>query len=81
MKIKEISIGVARSFNLGNDGWLKVEAGLTATIEEGDDLESWRPKLLEEIRRSLSASYRANHPRFQLARQSNPSAANPSGER
>ena len=31
MKIKELQIGVSRTFNLGNLGFLRVEAGLTVT--------------------------------------------------
>jgi hypothetical protein len=62
MKIKEVSIEVSRTFNLGNYQNFRVEAGLVVTIEEGDDLEVLRGKMLDEIRKSLSAAYRANYP-------------------
>jgi hypothetical protein len=63
MKPKEMSISVSRTFNLGNLGFLKLEGGMAASIEEGDDPDVVRAKLLEEIRKSLSAAYRANYPR------------------
>lgn len=63
MKLKEMSISVSRAFNLGNLGWLTVIGGMGASIEEGDDPDAVRAKLLEEIRKSLSAAYRANYPR------------------
>jgi hypothetical protein len=69
VKVKELKIDVSRTFNLGNYANLRVEAGLVASIEEGDDLEAVRAKMLDEIRKSLSAAYRATYPR------SNPGAA------
>jgi hypothetical protein len=63
MKLKELKIEVSRTFNLGNYSNLRVEAGLVVSIEEGDDLEVLRGKMLDELRKSLSAAYRANYPR------------------
>jgi hypothetical protein len=63
MKLKELKIEVSRTFNLGNYQNLRVEAGLVVSIEAGDDLEVLRARMLDEIRKSLSAAYRANYPR------------------
>jgi len=63
MKLKELSLTVRRSFNLGHLGYLTIEGGGAYSIDEGDDPDAVRAKLLEEIRKSLSAAYRANYPR------------------
>ena len=63
MTLKEMQIGVSRTFNLGNFESLRIEAGMTATIAEGDDLDEVRLLILDEIRKSLSAAYKANLPR------------------
>jgi hypothetical protein len=62
VKTKELQIGVSRTFNLGNFESLRVEAAMTASIDEGDDHDEVRLKILDEIRKSLSAAYKANHP-------------------
>jgi len=62
MKPKEMTIFVSRTFQLQRFESLKVEAGMTVSIDEGDDLAELRPQMLAEIRKSLSAAYRANHP-------------------
>lgn len=61
MKFKEITITVSRTFNLGQFESLRVEAGMCASIEDGD-LEDVREKLLIEVRRSLKRTYEANLP-------------------
>lgn len=71
MKPKEMTIAVSRTFNGEPAGLprfesLKVEAGLTVSIEEGDTAEEVRQQIIEELRKSLSAAYRANHPRFRI---------------
>jgi hypothetical protein len=63
VKAKEIRITASRTFNLGNMQSFRVEAGLTLEIEEGDTIEGVRQRLLEELRKSLSDTYRAFHPR------------------
>jgi len=62
MKPKEMSITVSRTVNLGNFESLRVEAGMAASVDNGDDLEDTRSKIIAEIRRSLSAAYKANVP-------------------
>lgn len=54
---------VSRTFNLGHLGFLKIEGGFGMSIEEGDDPDEARQQILEEIRKSLSAAYKANYPR------------------
>ena len=64
MKIKDMTIFVSRTFRLAQFESFKVEAGLTMAIEEGDNADEVRQKILEELRKSLSDSYRAYHPRY-----------------
>ena len=64
MKIKDMTIFVSRTFRLAQLESFKVEAGLTMSIEEGDNADEVRQKILEELRKSLSDSYRAYHPRY-----------------
>jgi hypothetical protein len=63
VKPKDMQISVSRTFNLGNRGFLKIEAGTAASIDEGDDHDEVRRKILEEVRKSLSAAYHAHYPR------------------
>jgi len=69
MKPKEMTIFVSRTF-VGEPAGLprfesfKVEAGLTMSIEEGDNTDEVRRQIIEELRKSLSSSYRAYHPRY-----------------
>lgn len=62
MTPKELHIAVSRTFNLGNNQFLKIEAGFLGTVDEGDEVEEVRRWVLEEIRKSMSAAYRAHHP-------------------
>ena len=69
MKIKEMTIFVSRTFvgepaGLKRFESLKVEAGLTMSIEEGDNTDEVRAQMIDELRKSLSTSYRAYHPRY-----------------
>lgn len=61
MKITEISVGVSRTFNLGDFNSLRLEAGATASVEEGE-IEAAREELLKEVRVSLVAAYKAHYP-------------------
>jgi hypothetical protein len=69
VKAKEMTLTVSRTFvgepaGLRRFESLKVEAGLTVEIEEGDTAEKVRQHIIEELRKSLSDSYRAFHPRY-----------------
>ena len=64
MKIKDMTIFVSRTFRLAQFESFKVEAGLTMSIEEGDNTDEVRRQIIEELRKSLSSSYRAYHPRY-----------------
>jgi len=69
MKIKEMTLFVSRTFSGEPAGLpryesLKLEAGLTMTLEEGDTTDEVRVRMIEELRKSLSTSYRAYHPRY-----------------
>jgi hypothetical protein len=63
MTAKEMTIGVSRTFRHAQFESFRVEAAMTVSIEVGDDLDELRAKVLVEIRKSLSAAYKANYPR------------------
>lgn len=58
MRNKDLQITVSRTFNLGNFESLRVEAGMGATIDETDNLDEVRLKVLVEVRKSLTSAYR-----------------------
>ena len=58
MKITEISIGVARTFNTGNYENIKVEASVTASVDNLDnDLDKVRETLIGECREGIKKTY------------------------
>jgi len=57
MKIKETSISVSRTFNLGNFESLRVEAGAGASVEDSTEIEGARVALLAEVRETLRRVY------------------------
>ena len=57
MKLTEITIGVSRTFNLGDYNSLRVEASATASVEDTVDLEAARATLLAEVRETLRRTY------------------------
>lgn len=57
MKVKEVSVVVSRTFNLGNFNSLRVEGGCVVTIEDGDDLDAARTVALNETRETLRRAY------------------------
>ena len=64
MKTKEMTLAISRTFILKRYEPFKVEAGLTMSIEEGDNTDEVRRQIIEELRKSLSDSYRRYHPRY-----------------
>ena len=63
MKIDQITITVSRTFNLGNYESLRVEAGITVTLEDNDTPASVRPAILAEARESLLDQYNMFKPK------------------
>lgn len=63
MRIREISVTVSRTFNLGNYESLRLEAGATGELQDGDDIGAGRAALLEEARESLRAQHAAFKPK------------------
>jgi hypothetical protein len=61
MKITELRIGFARTVNLGNFENARVEADLTAAIEEGDDLAQVCIGLQRDLRSALEETWKAQH--------------------
>ncbi len=57
MKLKQISITVSRTFNLGNFESLRVEAGAVAELADAEAPEIARAAMLEEVRTSLREQY------------------------
>jgi hypothetical protein len=65
MRLKEISVTVSRTFNLGNFESLRLEGGAVADIEDGDTPEQVRTKLIEEVRANLRDQHAQLHPKKQ----------------
>lgn len=63
MKITELRIGFARTVNLGNYESARVEASVTAAIEEGDDMAQVRTALQTDLRLALEEAWKAQHRR------------------
>ncbi|CAH2606477.1 conserved protein of unknown function (plasmid) [Rhodovastum atsumiense] len=53
MKITELRVSVAKTVNLGNYNSIRLEAGATVAIEDGDDLDAVRAEMMTEINTSL----------------------------
>lgn len=62
MKIREITIGVSRTFNLGNFESFRVEASAVVAVED-DGVTTARECAIEEVRTSLNAAYAALKPK------------------
>ncbi len=63
MKIREMTIGVSRTFNLGNYENFRVEASAIITLDEDEGATTARECAIEEVRASLNATYLALKPR------------------
>lgn len=61
MKLTEVRVGAARTLNLGNYESLRIEAGATVAIEDGDDMAAVKAALQVELRGLLEETYRAQH--------------------
>ena len=59
MDIVEIRIGAAHTINLGNYESTRIEAGLTISIKEGDDLNALRPQMQATLRSFLEETFKA----------------------
>ena len=57
MKVTEMRVSVAKTINLGNYSSIRLEAGATAAVEEGDDLRAVRDELHTEIKSALSEQW------------------------
>ncbi len=56
-KINEISVEVARTYNMGNYESLKIEGSVTATIEDGDSIDEVREKASEWLKKTIKREY------------------------
>ena len=63
MKLTTLSIGVSRTFNMGDYNSLKVEASVTASVEDEAEIPGAREALLAEVRTSLQVAYAAFKPK------------------
>lgn len=64
MKIKQIHVSYSRTFNLGNYENVKIEAGLVADLDEGDNLQT----AFEELRQEARLQVRAEYDRLEASR-------------
>jgi hypothetical protein len=59
VRITELRVGVNRTISLGKYEFIRLDAGLTVEIAEGDDLVAVRAALQPELRAILEDTYRA----------------------
>ena len=57
MHITELRVGVSKTVNLGNFNSIRVEAGATASVDEGDDIAAARSDLMAECKASLTEQW------------------------
>lgn len=57
--IKEIRVGAAKTINLGNYQSLRIEAGITVEVADGDDLELVKRSAQQELRSLLEQTWHA----------------------
>ncbi len=58
MKLTEIRIGAAKTINLGNYESIRVEAGLTITLQDGDDPDKIVLEAQERLKAMLRTTYK-----------------------
>lgn len=58
MNIVEIRIGAAHTINMGDYNSTRIEAGLTISIKEGDDLAAIRTEAQQVLRNMLEETFR-----------------------
>lgn len=63
MKIRQTSVTVGRTFNLGNFESLRVDATATIDLEDGDDVAAARDAGVAELRASLSRLHQEFKPK------------------
>lgn len=61
--IKQITVSVGRTVNLGNFESLRIEGSATVEIEPGQALEDAEREALDEARKLLVAAYNQNRPK------------------
>lgn len=59
--ITEIRVGAARTLNLGNLESMRIEASVTMSIPEGDDMAAVKARVQTELRALLEETYRAQY--------------------
>jgi hypothetical protein len=57
--ISEFRIGVSKTINIGNFNSIRVEASLTVTVPETEDLAVIKRRAQEELRALLEDTYKA----------------------
>jgi hypothetical protein len=59
LDITEIRLGAAHTINLGNYNSMRVEAGLTISVKEGDSIADIRASAQTVLRNMLEETFRA----------------------
>ncbi len=59
MKIDQLTLTASKTVNIGNFNNIKISAGVTVTIEEGDDMIAVREAVNNELRDAMVATWRA----------------------
>lgn len=63
MAIREFSIGCSKTMNLGNFQSLRIEASVTVSLQDGDDLKSAKAEAEQELKALLEETYQAQYKR------------------
>ena len=67
-QLRELRVGTARTINLGNFENLRVEASLTVTVDDGDDIAAVRAKAQQQLREVMEETYLAQNKKAQDVR-------------
>lgn len=64
--IKEFTVGASHTVNLGNYESLRIEASVTVTVNDGDDLASLKEAAQTELRDLTEKTFVAQHRRNRI---------------
>lgn len=63
MKIKEVMVGLSRTYNIGNYESFKIEGAVAASLDDDDDPQEVADELRPILRESMRRTYREFAPK------------------
>jgi hypothetical protein len=60
MNVREIRLSVGRTINLGDFNSLRLDAGLTVAVSEGDDLHAIRQEMHQDLEHMIEEAWHAD---------------------